>query len=68
MQQQDDKFGYTVECLYWEIQKVRGLSGYSDKETDSIVKELQSAIKVLREGQAYLRKDKPIGIRFYRDL
>ena len=57
-------FEYAIKVLGAEIERLRHLNGYNKPE----IQELKKTIKILTDGQAYLRKEPPIGIRFFKDL
>jgi len=53
-------FDLTVQIIAVEIQKLKILN--------QDISELQKAIEVLRDGQGYLTANKPIEIKFYKEL
>jgi len=57
---ENEIFNNTIKIIAAEIDKFQSLKFDTS--------ELEKAIKVLRDGQGYLRKDKPIGIVFYGDM
>lgn len=66
------QFEYTIKILGDEIQHNRSMQYCRCSEYTKIAQdhneELRKAIKILTEGSAYLRKDPPIAVRYFRNL
>lgn len=56
-------FEFTIKILAAHIQMLKLIDGSEDD-----VMELKGVIKILTDGQAYLRKEPPIGVRFFKHL
>jgi len=65
-------FEYTITILGNEIQHNRSIQYCRCPEYTKISQErneeLKKVIKILTEGSAYLRKNTPIGIRYFKNL